>query len=100
MRLSELEPRWFVLEEGGPIVGLGFKCPHCMTQRLCILFHHAGAASVSEDQYIRAHHGGAPDQHIWDLTAGSTFEDLTLSPSIDASKVGHWHGFIVAGAIK
>ena len=99
MKLTDLEPRWFVLEDDGPIVGLGFQCPHCRTQRLCILFHHSGATAASEDQYIHAHHGGMPDQHIWALTAGATFDNLTLTPSIDASKVGHWHGFITNGVI-
>jgi Family of unknown function (DUF6527) len=31
---------------------------------------------------------------------GETFADLTLAPSIDASKSGHWHGFITNGEIK
>jgi hypothetical protein len=32
--------------------------------------------------------------------AGDTFDTLTLSPSIDASKHGHWHGFIQGGEIR
>ena len=27
-------------------------------------------------------------------------EDLTVTPSIDASKSGHWHGFITKNKIK
>jgi hypothetical protein len=100
MRLLDLNPRWFVLEEGGPIVGLGFQCPHCLIQRLSVLFHHSGASAAGEDQYIRAHHGGAADRFIWDLPGQQDFETLTLTPSIDASKSGHWHGFITGGEIK
>jgi len=100
MRLSELEPRWFVLESGGPIVGIGFQCPHCQIERLAVLFHHTGNAAITDEHYIRAHNGGNPDQHIWTLATGATFADLTLTPSIDASKSGHWHGFITNGEIK
>lgn len=31
---------------------------------------------------------------------GDTFETLTLAPSIDASRAGHWHGFIQNGEIR
>lgn len=38
----------------------------------------------------------------WDVTAGSTFDDLTLSPSIRVSgRNGEcWHGFVVAGKVQ
>lgn len=103
MRLIDLNPRWFVLEEGGQILGLSFKCPHCHAlnpsserERLGIVFHHQGREAL-EDQYILAR---APDtKHIWTIT-GTTFEELTLTPSIDASHLGHWHGFITNGDIR
>jgi len=82
-----------VLEQGGPRVGLTFECPHCLRTRLGVVFHHRGHEAI-EDDYIRAH---TPD-NIWALD-GDGFEDLSLSPSVDASKVGHWHGFITAGEI-
>lgn len=94
MKLTELNPRWFVFATGEPILGLSFDCPHCRKERLGVSFHHKGF-ELMEDKIIRAH----SDQHIWEMT-GSTFEDLTLSPSVDASKFGHWHGFIIAGEVK
>lgn len=40
----------------------------------------------------------APDARWWHRT-GDTFETLTLTPSIDASAYGHWHGFITRGEV-
>jgi hypothetical protein len=31
--------------------------------------------------------------------SGEAFETLSLSPSIDASNAGHWHGFIKNGEV-
>jgi hypothetical protein len=98
VRLINLEPRWFCLEAGGARVGLTFDCPHCLAQRLGVAFHRQGHAAI-EDVYIRAHHGGNPDGFIWELNSGEDFENLTLTPSIDASKSGHWHGFISGGEV-
>lgn len=132
MKLTDLNPHWVVLEEGGPRVALRFDCPHCVQfrqdriaalsrvdknageflradlenpaigdppTRLVVCFHHHGKAAV-EDGYILAHHGADDTQHIWDLQGQDDFATLTLSPSIDASKSGHWHGFIVQGEIR
>jgi hypothetical protein len=101
VRLLDLDPHWYVLKEGGPVVGLSFQCPHCPVDkatRLGIAFHHHGRAAM-EDQYILAHHGADDTQHIWDLDSQDDFATLTLHPSIDASKSGHWHGFITNGVI-
>lgn len=95
MKLTDLEPHWFVLEEGGARVGVSFLCPHCRTQRIGVAFHHAGHAAM-EDGYILAHHGAADANHIWTMT-GEDFESLSLSPSVDASASGHWHGFVTNG---
>jgi hypothetical protein len=96
LKLSDLEPRWFGAE--GTRFGLTFLCPHCRATRLGVAFHHAGKAAM-EDLFILAHHGADDTQHIWDLAGQEDFATLTLSPSIDASKSGHWHGFIRAGQI-
>lgn len=96
MRLLDLEPRWFALEAGGARVGLTFLCPCCRTQRIGVSFHHAGREAI-EDEYIHAH---SPDtDHIWTLS-GDNFVAVTLSPSVDASKAGHWHGWVTNGEVK
>jgi hypothetical protein len=99
MRLLDLDPHWYVLEDGGPIVGLSFYCPHCRKERLGILFHHDGHAAI-EDGYIRAHYPNDPQRYIWTMTGPADFATLTLSPSVDASKSGHWHGSITNGECR
>ena len=96
MKLIELDPRWYALENNGPIVGLSFVCPHCMKERLAVAFHEAGKELI-EDTYIKAH---APNtKHIW-LKSNDTFDSLSLWPSVDASATGHWHGFVTEGETK
>ena len=31
---------------------------------------------------------------------GETFETLTLTPSVDASAAGHWHGHVTDGEVR
>jgi hypothetical protein len=92
MKLTELNPRW--LGYDGEKLGLSFDCPHCKVQRLAVAFHHHGNA-LTDDQHILAEH---PMTKIWDFI-GTDFEDATLSPSIDTSASGHWHGFITNGQV-
>lgn len=95
MRLAELDPRWLTLTENGQTVGLSFECPHCREQRLAVFFHEKGKELVT-DAYIKANSPNT--QHIWEKL-GTSFEDLTLFPSVDASKDGHWHGWVKRGLI-
>lgn len=93
MRLAELRPKFF----GDPPrrgLGVNFDCPHC--------------ASLSPDErqtisipFANPLDGGPPvDERLaWQRT-GSTFEDLTLTPSIDFRHAGGaWHGFITNGEV-
>lgn len=36
----------------------------------------------------------------WTIAAGTTLEDLTLTPSIDAGEPSCWHGFITNGEVR
>jgi hypothetical protein len=74
MDLSELAPKWFIKGNDPKIAGLTFLCPHCRAVRLAVMLDR------------------------WTLV-GDSFESLTISPSVDASAAGHWHGFIQAGKI-
>lgn len=102
MKLTDLAPHWIVLEEGGPRVGVTFRCPHCPagergeTTFLGVAFHHTAHADA-DDSYIRSHW---KDRHIWNLESAEDFAVLTISPSVDASGSGHWHGFIRNGEIQ
>jgi hypothetical protein len=82
MRLSELDPRWF--EIGDQRAGFTFLCPHCKTTRLA-----CNSVPI----------GTADPQFCWTIT-GADWNMLTVAPSIDASKSGHWHGHITNGEIK
>ena len=38
--------------------------------------------------------------HIPDDPKAAFIDDLTVTPSIDASASGHWHGFITNGEVR
>ena len=106
MRLLDLSPRWMTLREGGDIVGISFRCPHCAsgergeTTYLGVKFAQTiDRDGVDVDErawptYMLEH----PSEHFWERS-GDTFDTLTLSPSVDASAHGHWHGFIRGGEV-
>lgn len=95
MKLAELNPRWYTFNGVNHPVGLTFDCPHCRTERIGVSFHHRGREAM-EDAVIHAH--SPSTKNIWTLD-GDTFETLSLSPSVDASASGHWHGFVRNGEI-
>lgn len=103
MRLIELNPRWFVDADiviGGVArhfdnrhgMGFSFDCPCCRgtdrETRLGVWFANPIDGLAPTDDA----------SHLWQRH-GETFDALTLSPSIDASKHGHWHGFVLAGEV-
>ncbi len=102
VKLLDLQPKWWRFELGGPRVGLTFLCPCCVgTDRethLGIAFEHRGHEAIDR-AYIKAH-GHGSEEHIWELMSEEDFATLTLTPSIDASKTGHWHGFITNGEAR
>jgi|CXWL01.1.fsa_nt_gi hypothetical protein len=70
-------------------MGITFDCPVHKTHRLGVMF----ANPID---------GLPPDSsatHLWQRS-GDTFETMTLEPSVDASKVGCWHGKVTNGEIK
>lgn len=108
MRLTELEPRWvgFTIPEGTARIGVGFLCPHCKDQRLVVFFR----PFIDPSDIVRLALWKLPDApdpntgvirpvHWWART-GEDFDTLTLTPSVDASNHGHWHGFIQNGEIR
>lgn len=99
MRLLDLEPRWYVAREGGHPVGITFRCPHCpgSGQRPAIALHLDGTNLDPDPENPQQL---AADETVWTVAAGGSFADVTLTPSIDASKAGHWHGYITEGDIR
>lgn len=41
-----------------------------------------------------------PPGVVWTRVSGETFDTLTLSPSVDASRAGCWHGFLQNGEVR
>lgn len=100
MKLTDLDPRWacdadIVIGgvarhyEGRQGMAVSFECPHCRECRLAVWFANPIDGLPPTDDATK----------LWQRT-GETFETLTLTPSIDASKDGHWHGFITGGDIR
>jgi hypothetical protein len=57
---------------------------------------------TEREKLIHVHQLGTfdvPPGTLWQRT-GDTFNSISLSPSIDASKAGHWHGYITNGEIR
>lgn len=101
MRLTELSPRWVRDGEGRHGQGMSFECPHCRAEYLGVWFANPvdGGAPIEEEKRKYVDRQGKPRiRPLWHRQ-GENFETLSLSPSIDASEVGHWHGFITNGEV-
>ena len=123
MRLADLNPKWFA-EEGRQGQGVLFDCPSCRAgvclgavpaqpYRLAVAFSPPldGGAPFTLGkmrvlfEVMQAADGEEwtgriiPPGVIWGRT-GDTFETLTITPSVDASASGHWHGFVTAGVTQ
>ncbi len=98
MRLLDLDPRWVGINTivvNRLRIGFTFLCPHCRTERLFVQFRPA----IDPDGHMATiSPPWNADYPIWSRE-GETFEKLTISPSVDASNVKHWHGFITNGQI-
>lgn len=100
MRLTDLEPRWYSNPSVDPHArhGFTFRCPHCPENgtRLGVAVHVDGTNFDPEPDNAQCF---ATGETVWNVTAGDSFDNISLSPSVDASKHGHWHGFITNGEI-
>lgn len=109
MRLTELAPRWFGVD--GRRLGVTFLCPHCREVRLAVAFANpadggepipvvtdTGMPHVIRELMFEAHEFEVPPGFLW-TREGADFETLSLTPSVDASASGHWHGFVKNGEI-
>ena len=110
MKLTDLDPRW--LERDGRRIGFTFLCPCCRKDRLTALAEHtpfreqvkimhAAMCSVPEDEDDwPINWVPAKADFAWSLSNFDSFATMTVTPSIDASKSGNWHGFITNGEIR
>lgn len=102
MRLVDLDPRWY--SAGGDARhGMTFECPCCRggdgasRTRLAVALHVDGTNFDPDPANLQQFAAG---ETVWNVTGGNSFADISLSPSVDASKHGHWHGFITNGEIR
>lgn len=98
MKLTELEPRWI-----HPNVFV-FKCPHCRRDWLAcknIVMPERDQWALFESVFGEWWNVSVVPMDVpcaWSI-AGTDFATMTVAPSIDASKSGHWHGHITNGEI-
>lgn len=106
MKLIDLDPRW--LMQGCKRVGFVFQCPtrrDGKNYQSCFFAQTPSNvqwelfdAMFSEDIIVQ----GCQPNTAWSCVPSpdvATFENMTISPSIDGSKGGNWHGFIRGGEI-
>lgn len=101
MRLTDLNPRWVGLHnwssESKFYIGVSFDSP-TTGKRLAVLF----TPPIDPDKLAEKYQWGDyfPQAKKWNRMDGlDTFETLTLSPSLDFSAHGEWHGVINFGNI-
>ena len=117
MRLVDQDPTW-IMRPFGRIVGVRFTCPkddgtgpHIEGHAVCVLFDNPpdGGPKHPDDSQCPGNNRG----RRW-LRIGTTFGDLSLSPSVDCTtsegcpKTDHtqcshshcWHGNVASGEIK
>ncbi len=102
MRLVDLEPHWVGLMPGHAI-GITFLCPHCHQCRVGVLFDvpiggNSIEGIIGRSLTVALQQAANSNMKQWHRQ-GDTFETLSLSPSIDTSEHGHWHGFITNGEV-
>ena len=99
MRLTELNPRWYGWYSEGGRIGIIFDCPvHRGTPA-----EHACAVPFANPIEGRPE---SDRKYLWQRT-GDTFDTLTLTPSVDYTKLDNgelrdatcWHGFITNGEV-
>ena len=95
-RLVDLFGEWIIRD--GRHVGVKFCCPSCPAVEgavtLAVLFANpddGGPAWPNEALAL-----GNNDGKRW-TRSGDTLETLSLSPSVDCSSCGHWHGVVTGG---
>lgn len=115
MKLADLNPEWWgPAGRSGVALLMDCPCAKCRTvkqRRLLISVDpplDGGPAIVMDGMKThRAIEAGELPEGVcivgseiaWKRT-GDTFDTLSLSPSVDASRSGDWHGFITNGQVS
>ena len=114
IRLIDLTPRW--LELDGRKVGMIFRCPLCHAQNrkqwLSCFFEPMPVLNGGEwpNQYALFEkvidEGDNLNEVVpcnktakWSRSTDD-FHSMSVTPSLDSSAAGHWHGFITNGECR
>jgi len=108
VKLTELEPRWILKD--GERIGIVFRCPHCLGPDPALVTCYSKSPGGLGDQYrvlvdlipdVEERCDVIPCKRDYSWTfVGDSFETLSITPSLDASASGHWHGHVTAGEIR
>lgn len=113
MRLTDLDPRW--LKQDGRRIGFVFKSPanpnwwqSCFVAPTPHNVQHAAFNGALDDQAAEPQYAWTKVQACreecgWTVAGGienATFENMTVTPSLDGSPGGLWHGHITNGEIR
>lgn len=98
MRLLDLEPRWIYKNKI-----FTFKCPHCRRDWLTckrVVMSHRQQREIAEAAFGDdiSNVVLCQDDCAWSFSSFD-FATISVSPSLDASKSGNWHGHISSGMI-
>lgn len=84
-----------------------FLCPHCREVFLTcknVPMDHNTQYELFDRLFYTPHPGtivvGCKGDYSWTWESAHDFERITVTPSLNAEKAGHWHGHIVQGEIK
>lgn len=99
MKLVDLKPRWI-----HPHIFI-FRCPHC--EKVWLTCKDIALSWQETWDLLKAGLGDTWNEVVvppkpecaWKIE-GTFPETTTVTPSIDASASGHWHGFITNGEIR
>jgi hypothetical protein len=103
MKLTDLNPLWLIKD--GRRVGFTFTSPakpewrqSCFVEKVT---KYEQWALFKQQGYIETQ--GCDEKCLWVVAGGienSSFETMSVTPSLDGSKGGLWHGFITNGEIR
>ena len=109
MRLSDLKPHWIGLAgwsaEEPFYIGVSFLCPHCpidaqehgpsRRKRLVVIF----TPPIDPGGWLPRMLAPPMLSGAHRRVGGSSFDDLSIEPSIGYDHIGHWHGRITDGNV-
>ena len=100
MKLIDLNPRWVAIGDGGEmIIGISFNSPQTGKRLACLFANPIDPKGwIPKIGNCMDNPAFMPESKRWNRS-GETFDDLTLSPSLDFSAHGEWHGFISNGQV-